>query len=68
MHTEYTLKFEFHTPNRDAMTTFIRACREATRELSMQGAILSGDTPIISFTVENNEIGTKKLKIFNGGE
>ena len=68
MHTEYTLKFEFYTPNKQALATFIQACRTAAQELSMQGAILSGDTPIISFTVENNEIGTKKLKIFNGGE
>lgn len=68
MHTEFTLKFEVHIPSKQAMATFIQACRTAAQELSMQGAILGGETPIISFTVDNNEIGTKKLKIFNGGE
>lgn len=66
MHTEYTLKFEFHTPTKEALATFVKACRQAAQELYMQGALLSGETPTISFTIENNEIGTKKLKIFNG--
>jgi hypothetical protein len=66
MHTEYTLKFEFHTPSKEALATFVRACRMAAQELSTQCMLLSGEAPIISFTIENNEIGTKKLKIFNG--
>jgi hypothetical protein len=65
MHTEYTLKFEFHTPTKQALATFVQACRTAAQELSTQAMLLSGDTPIISFTIENNEIGSKKLKIFN---
>jgi hypothetical protein len=66
MHTEYTLKFEFHTPSKEALATFVRACRQAAQELSTQAMLLSGEAPIISFVIENNDIGTKKLKIFNG--
>jgi homoserine kinase len=66
MHTEYTLKFEFHTPSKEALATFVRACRQAAQELSTQCMLLSGEAPTISFIVENNEIGIKKLKIFNG--
>lgn len=67
MHTEYTLKFEFHTPSKEALATFVRACREAAQVLSTQATLLGGEAPIISFIIENNEIGMKKLKIFNGG-
>jgi hypothetical protein len=66
MHTEFLLKFEFHCPSKEALATFIIACRLAARELSTQAMLLSGEAPTINFTVENNEIGTKKLKIFNG--
>ena len=66
MHTEYTMKFEFHTPNRQAFATFVQACRMAAQELSTQAMLLSGEAPTISLTVENNEIGTKQLKVFNG--
>lgn len=66
MHTEFTLKFEVHIPSKQAMATFIQACRQAAQELSTQGMLLGGETPIISFVIENNEIGTKRLKIFNG--
>lgn len=65
-HTEYTLKIEFFTPSKEALATFIRALREAGQELTTQATLLSGETPTISLTVENNEIGVKKLKIFNG--
>jgi hypothetical protein len=66
MHTEFSLKFEFYIPNKEALATFIIACRQASQELSTQAMLLSGEAPTINFTVENNEIGTKKLKIFNG--
>ena len=65
-HTEYTLKFEFPTPSKEAFATFVRACRMAAQELSTQAMLLSGEAPTISFTVESNEIGVKKLKVFNG--
>ena len=68
MHTEYTLKFEFHTPSKEALATFVRACRMAAQELTTQAMLLGGEAPIISLTVENNEIGVKKLKIFNGDQ
>ena len=66
MHTEYTLKFEFHTPSKEALATFVRACREAAQLLTTQAMLLSGEAPTITFTIENNEIGTKKLKIMTG--
>lgn len=66
MLTEYTLKIEFHAESKEAVATFIRALREVGKELFTQAALLSGETPAIFLTVENNEIGTKRLKVFNG--
>jgi hypothetical protein len=68
MYTEFTLEFGVDIPNKQAFATFVRACRQAAQELSTQAMLLSGEAPNISFTVESNEIGIKKLKIFNGEE
>jgi hypothetical protein len=66
MFTEFTLEFGVVIPNKQAMATFIQACRTAAQELYTHGAFLSGESPTITFTVSGNEIGTKKLKVFNG--
>ena len=67
-HTEFSIKIEFPVPNREALKTFAKACKEATQLLSVQGAMLSGETPTVELIVENNEIGRKELKVFNGEE
>jgi hypothetical protein len=68
MFTEFTLEFGVDIPSKQAMATFVQACRTAAQELSTQAMLLStsGEAPVISFTIGNNAIGTKKLKIFNG--
>jgi len=67
MHTEFILTFGVDIPNKEAFVTFVRACRATAQELSTQAMLLSGEAPTINFTVENNQIGTKKLKVFNNG-
>ena len=68
MNTEYVLKFSVYTPTKEALVTFTRACKTLAQELSVQAALLSGETPDISLIVTNNKIGTKEIKVFKGDD
>jgi hypothetical protein len=66
MHTEFNIKIEFNVSSNEVMRTFVQMCRNAMQELSTSASMmdLNGSAPTIKFTVENNEIGIKTLKVF----